>query len=417
MIRYGIVGIGGFARSWVRSLQATEEKGLARLAAAVVRNRAKYADQAHALESKGCEIYPTLEAMLAHGRGRIDIVGVPTGISYHAPMAIQAMEAGYNVHVEKPVAATIQEVLSLQETECRTGCWCAVGYQWIYSPTMQWLREKIASGRLGDVLEARSMIGWPRGSTYYERNNWAGRLRHGERWVLDGPATNATAHYLTNMLYLVAAQGDAAASVSSVRGELYRAKPIPSYDTSSIEVQMSGGARVLHYASHSLSETLDPVMEITCQKGSIRWEARSDVAVIEYSDGTTEEYANPESSYNNARPFEQVARVVAGKESTPLCGLTEGGPQVLTINLTFESSRGVFAVDERHMLRQRGADGSELVCIEGMAGTLTQAYTRGLMFSELRVPWARETHSVSAKGYASFPSSNLLQQALKVETP
>jgi hypothetical protein len=239
-------------------------------------------------------------------------------------------------------------------------------------------------------------------------------LRHGDRWVLDGPATNATAHYLTNMLYLAAAQGDETTSVSSVRGELYRAKPIPSYDTSCIEVQMSSGAKVFHFVSHSLPETLNPVMSITCQKATIRWEARSDVAAIEFSDGITEEFTNRESSRNNARPFEQVARVVARKEPAPLCGLAEGGPHVLAINLAFESSGSILPVDERFTFQREADDGSQLVCIDGMAGTLKEAYARGAMFSELGVPWGRTSEFVSSKGYVRFPSGESLQRALGV---
>ena len=413
MIAFGIIGIGGFARTWVRRLEALESRGVARLAAAVVRNRAKYASEVTSLEDRGCAIYATLEEMLAEGEGCLDVIGVPTGIAFHAPMAIQAMEAGYNVVIEKPVAGTVQELSSLQEAECRTGRWCAVGYQHIYSPTIQWLREKVRDGRLGAILEARSMIGWPRSTTYYERNPWAGQLRDGDSWVLDGPATNATAHYMTDMLYLMAAQQGDASTVSSVRAELYRAKPIPSYDTSCIEVRMAG-ARVLHVATHSLSQTIDPTTQILCERGTISWARDEQPAVIRYHDGSTEEYVEPDGSDAGVLCFEQIARVASGQDAAPLCGLAEGGPHVLAINLAFESSGPPSTIPETHTYQQHLKDESQLLCIRDMDKTLVRAYTEGAMFSRLGAPWAQSTNWVSSDGYSRFPRDETLRQKLGV---
>jgi len=135
LIRYGIVGAGGFAARWVEWIERLEATGVARLAAAVVRDRTRYAAEVERLTTRGCRIYASLEEMLAEGQ--IDLVGVPTGIAQHVPMATQAMEAGYNVLIEKPIAAAIQEARALREVERRTGRWCAVGFQFVYSPTIQ----------------------------------------------------------------------------------------------------------------------------------------------------------------------------------------------------------------------------------------------------------------------------------------
>jgi len=412
MIRYGIVGIGGFAASWRHSLQTLEERGIAKLAAAVVRNPEKYADELPQLKASGCIIYATLDDMLEQGKTQIDIVGVPTGTHYHAPMAIRAMNAGYNVLIEKPVAATIQEVLELQATERRTKRWCAVGYQWVYSPSIQWLKEKVTTGSLGAIQEMRSMIGWPRAASYYARNKWAGQIWRNGRWVLDGPATNATAHYLTNMLYLAGTQVGHPIAIAEVKAELYRAKPIPSYDTSCIQIQTTERVRITHYVSHSLPEILDPVMDISCEEGTIHWEAHNDTAVIHYKNGTQETFVNPVPSDNNLGPFHQVARVLEGKEPTPLCGLAEGGPHVLVIDLAFESSGGITSVPKGYISPRKDKEGSQILCIDKMAEILKKAQSSGLMFSELDVPWAQPTSKVSAKGYDRFPQNESLRAKL-----
>ncbi|MBC7236639.1 MAG: Gfo/Idh/MocA family oxidoreductase [Chloroflexi bacterium] len=403
MVRYGIVGVGGFAATWLHSLQAVETKGVATIRAAVVRNPAKYRPQVEELRERGCTIYTSLEEMLDGEQGRIDVVGVPTGIPYHVPMAIAAMEAGYNVLIEKPICATVQKVSELKAAETRTARWCAVGYQWLYSPTIQWLKTRAAEGDIGQILKGKTLIGWPRASGYYARNAWAGRLRFDERWVLDGPATNATAHYLTNLLYLCSAQGTESARIVRVRGELYRAKPIESYDTSAIEVELASGATLLHLASHSLRASLEPEMDLIAEKASIHWQASNDQATILYHDGRSESFVNPDPERNHQRLFEGLARVVHGEAERPLCGLAEGAPHVLAIDLAFESAQGIVPIPQTQTIRDIGPDRSELVAVRGMEEALQTAYAASVSFSRINAPWAVHTEPVDADGYVHFP--------------
>jgi len=414
MIRFGIVGIGGFAGTWVRSLHILEERGIARLAAAVVRNRPKYAERVEALEARGTRIYDTYEEMLFEGHGTLDVIGVPTGTGFHEPMAIQAMEAGYNVVIEKPVAGTVQEVASIAATEERTGRWCAVGYQHIYTPTIQWMRRRLIDGRLGKIREARTIISWPRPVSYYERNAWAGQLRSNDRWILDGPATNATAHFINHMTYLVQAVEGDAFGIHAVRGELYRAKPIPSYDTTSIEIITRGGARLYHSASHATTEAIEPQSVFLCEKADVYWDRPSDTFVVKYHDGNEEQYANPDPSLTHAGFLEQIARVAEGAEAAPLCGIREAAPQVLIINLAFESSMGIRGVGEGHTYASE-LGGSPIVAIQGMEETLRRAIEESATFSDLGVPWAQRSEARSAEGYTRFPSE-ALGRILETET-
>lgn len=404
MIRYGLVGVGGYAAVWVRWLEALRQRGVARIAAVVVRSPQRYADEVARLQQQGCAVQPDLEALLT--AGGVDIVGLPTGIATHAPLARQALQAGYPVVVEKPLAAAIQDALAVQEAEERAGRWCAVAYQWLHSPTIQALADLLRRGELGRIRVARCVIGWPRGRSYYERNTWAGQLKSPAGWVLDGPATNATAHYLTNLLYLAGLQPHRPA-IAHVRAELYRANPIPSYDTSALEIELSDGARLYHYASHALSAAIEPEMHIICECGAIHWCAATDTATVTLADGRARTIANPDPGANQGRPLAQAARVAAGLDDQPLCGTAEAIPQVLAVNLAFESSGAVRSIAEHAHTVQR--DGEPLVVVEGMHGLLRRAMAEGGLFSDLGAPWARPTRPVAAAGYRSFPQGKALR--------
>lgn len=408
MIRYGLVGIGGYAQVWLKALDVLASRGIARLAAAVVRNPTRYASEIARLQAQDVIVYPTMEAMLEDAQ--VNVIGIPTGIASHAPLAVQALEAGYPVLVEKPLAATIQEGLTLHQAEERSAHWCAVAYQWLYSPTIQALAALTTQGNLGRIRAAHCVIGWPRGKRYYTRNTWAGQLRSSEGWVLDGPATNATAHYLMNMLYLATRQVPSP-QITAVRAELYRANPIPSYDTSSIEITLSDGARLYHHASHAIERAIEPIMRVETEKASILWHAETDTATITWVDGKQESITNPDMSWNKIRPLEQAAQVAAGREARPLCGVREALLHVLAINLAFESSDGI--VDIPRTETSSVAQGEDsLTIVKDMDDFLMRAFQHGGTFSDIGVPWARLTPVHSARGYTHFPSERLVESLI-----
>lgn len=409
MIRYGLVGVGGYAGVWMRHLETLRQRGVARIGAVVVRSPERYPEEMALLQQQGSIAYPDLDAMLA--AGGVDLVGLPTGIASHAPMTIQALDAGYPVIVEKPLTAAIQDALAIQAAEARSGKWCAVAYQWLHSPTIQALAKLFAAGALGRIREARCVIGWPRGRGYYERNAWAGQLRSPQGWVLDGPATNATAHFLTNMLYLAGAQSGARPEIVAVRAELYSANDIPSYDTSCLKLELSDGARLYHYASHALPNAIEPRMVIEAERGTVTWESVTDAATVSLSDGSSRTITNPDRDWNQGRPLEQAARVAAGLDTRPVCGVAEALSHVLAVNLAFESSGGVRSI--RQAARQTGANEGSLVVIDGMDELLARALVEGGLFSDLGAPWACATAAYPAAGYTSLPQSDALRRFLE----
>ncbi|MHB0859232.1 MAG: Gfo/Idh/MocA family protein [Anaerolineae bacterium] len=411
MIHWGIVGIGGFAATWVRTLQALEAQGSARLAASAERDTVRYASEAAALDARGCPVYSSLDALLAEHRGPLDVIGLPVGIPYHAPLAVQAMRAGYHVLLEKPLAGSVQDVWEIAEASRQTGRWCCVGYQWLHSPTIRWIANHLLTGRLGPVIEARALVGWPRPAAYYARTDWAGALRIDGRWVLDGPATNATAHHLTNLLYLASQNEQGIAEIESVRAELYRAKPIASYDTSAIEIRLKNGPRLLHLCSHAVMRTQEPIMQILCGAGTITWSATNDTATVHWADGAEESYANPHPEDNAAGPISQAVRVVAGLDPSPLCGLEQAAPQGLAVNLAFESSGGITTVPAAERT-ETVLGASPLVAIRGLEEILQAGYPEGKLPSELGVPWAVPSETVAAEGYLAFPRDRRLARQL-----
>jgi predicted dehydrogenase len=91
----------------------------------------------------------------------------------HAPVAIQAMEAGKHVLVEKPIARNSAEALAMIEARDRTGKTLMVGMNQRFSPKRAALKQLIEEGELGDVYYAKAW--WRRrrvGAGLWQRGNW-----------------------------------------------------------------------------------------------------------------------------------------------------------------------------------------------------------------------------------------------------
>lgn len=87
----------------------------------------------------------------------IDAVCIATPDHWHAIQAIQAMEAGKDVYVEKPLTITIQEGRALVDAQKRTGRVCAVGLNRRGSSIYQSLSGEVQRGLIGRVTTARAL--------------------------------------------------------------------------------------------------------------------------------------------------------------------------------------------------------------------------------------------------------------------
>ncbi len=89
-------------------------------------------------------------------RKDIDAVCIATPDHWHAVQAIQAMEAGKDVYVEKPLTITLVEGRRIVEAQRRTGRVVQVGLNRRGSPVYQKLAPLVQGGLIGKVTMARA---------------------------------------------------------------------------------------------------------------------------------------------------------------------------------------------------------------------------------------------------------------------
>lgn len=98
------------------------------------------------------------------GRKNVDIITVATPDHSHAKLAVDGMNAGRHVFLEKPVGIAPAEGEAMIAVQQRTGRQLQVGNQQRSSPETRQLLELIRAGELGEVYEAQTWYGNARGS-------------------------------------------------------------------------------------------------------------------------------------------------------------------------------------------------------------------------------------------------------------
>ena len=98
--------------------------------------------------------YPDYNALLAAERSREDgaeVVAIVTPNHLHAPVAIAALQAGYDVISDKPATATLAEAVDLEAAVRASGRLYGLTFTYTGYPMVRQAHEMIASGALGAV--------------------------------------------------------------------------------------------------------------------------------------------------------------------------------------------------------------------------------------------------------------------------
>ncbi|MFQ5639104.1 MAG: Gfo/Idh/MocA family protein [bacterium] len=415
-IRIAVIGLSGCAAVHLQAVEWLQERGEAKLSAVVAlpSERERYPGLVEVLGMQKVVLFDSIQAFLQTAENAGDILTVPIGIHQHVPVSIAALQAGFHVYCEKPVAATIQEVDQLIRVQRETSRKILIGFQHIYSRSVQRLKERICDGRLGPVKSIALLHGWPRSQSYYTRNDWAGRLRLEKTWVLDSPANNAMAHYLFNMLYLASSKPDEAASPSRVQAELYRANRIESADL--IQVKFVTEAEVHGHAvlTHCTKNEIGPAMKVVCENGHADWQTDEGVTRVQYKDGTNERFDNPDHPNWRFDAFRDLISAVY-HDSQPLCTPEFARAHTLLIDALHESCPGIVTIPEEFIEEEidwqdHPPDTQALFRrVKNLDEDMRIALEEDLFLSELDLPWAKAVKSelFETAGYNFFPQARI----------
>lgn len=382
--RVALVGIGGYGRVHLAHLRESQRRGELVLAAAVAFPAAEADAEAAALRAEGCVVVGRLEELLAAAAGlALDLAIVCTPIHWHARMTIALLRAGLDVLVEKPLAATAVDAAAIAAAARATGRRVAVGFQYLHAPEIGALKRRLLAGEIGAPRRLVVQAAWPRSHAYYARNDWAGRLRLGDDWVLDSPVSNAMSHFLMLMFFLADDTADGVAEPRRVRAELYRAQAIESFDTAVLGFETAAGVRLDFYGTHSSAEVGRPSLRIEGAAGWAEW-VPDRHARLRGPGGAWEQRAAPEADTRER----MLRAVLAWRRGAAafVCTPTLAATHVRCV----EEMHGATPIRAIPPAARRTAerDGEWFTHVPGLAEGLAEAARRGTGLADVGIPWA-----------------------------
>ena len=146
-LKVGMAGYGYWGPNVARNLASLDGVELTVMCDTSERNLARFSQQFPDVETTD-----DFDALLdGHG---LDAVALATTAETHHDLARRALEAGKHCFVEKPLTLTsaeAAELVALAEQQERV---LMVGHVMVYHSAVEWIRQTVDSGELGDVLYA-----------------------------------------------------------------------------------------------------------------------------------------------------------------------------------------------------------------------------------------------------------------------
>ena len=304
-LRMAVIGTGGMAQGHIERMLTMPDVETAAFVdispQALERTREQHGDAA-----AGVPTFADYKEMLAAIKP--DAVLIVTPHTLHFPMAMDSLDAGCHVLLEKPMVNTVAEAHALLKKIDETKKIVGLGYQRHAMPKFQYIKAKIASGEFGQVqfVNALQQQGWAKGT--------AGSWRQDPALSGGGQINDSGSHLLDIVLWTTGLAPQEVAAFMDHRGT-------PVDINSALSIKFTNGA---HGNISVVGDAAGWHEDITiwCDGGSFY--VRDDGTFrVQGTDGKTAEM-DPSAMPEGSDVVTNFVRAVQGKEeiaAAPINGL------------------------------------------------------------------------------------------------
>ncbi|MDR1344510.1 MAG: Gfo/Idh/MocA family oxidoreductase, partial [Tannerellaceae bacterium] len=253
-VNFAVAGCGHIGKRHAEMI--TRDRGAGLVALCDIRT-----PQALGVEEYPVPFFTDYASMLAAPTGA-DVINICTPNGLHADMAVRAIEAGYHVVIEKPMAlapADAEKVV-YAALKHRKQAFCVMQNR--YSPPSVWIKEMIESGRLGDIYMVQLNCYWNRDERYYTPGGW-----HGDALMDGGTLFTQFSHFIDIMYWLF---GDIT-DIQARFADFNHAGLTDFEDSGMINFSFTGGGiGSLNYSTSVWDKNMESSMLIIARNGSVK---------------------------------------------------------------------------------------------------------------------------------------------------
>lgn len=217
-------------------------------------------------EELGIEAYPVaffseMTSLLQSGLD-IDVINICVPNGLHAELAIQAIESGHHVVIEKPMSLQVQDAERVLQTSLKYQKEVFCVMQNRYSPPSVWIKQMIDSGRLGKIYLVQLNCFWNRDERYYKPGGW-----HGDACLDGGTLFTQFSHFIDIMYWLF---GD----IQHIQARFadFNHQQLTDFEDSGLVTFefVNGGMGCLNYSTAVWNKNMESSMLIVAENGSVK---------------------------------------------------------------------------------------------------------------------------------------------------
>ncbi|MEM2849127.1 MAG: Gfo/Idh/MocA family oxidoreductase [Candidatus Bathyarchaeia archaeon] len=207
-LKFGVVGTGVGSSFISGAASELAKEGFLELTGVVARSRAKTEEFARKYGFKAA--YLNIYDMISSEKP--DIVAVSAPHYAHFQIALEAIENGVNVLVDKPMAINLTEADELIRRAETRDVKLGVIFQSRFDDAFNFVKSLADGGSLGRLIMGEAVVEWYRTEEYYKGSSWRGRLATEG----GGALINQAIHTIDLLLWIMGEPGSVWAKVDTV---------------------------------------------------------------------------------------------------------------------------------------------------------------------------------------------------------
>lgn len=202
----------------------------------------------------------------------IELAAIATESGKHAQIALDCIEAGINLIIEKPIALSLADADRIIEAAEKKGVKVCACHQNRFNKSVQKIREAVEKKRFGKMFYGTAHIRWCRDYEYYSRAKWRGT------WAQDGGALmNQCIHNIDLLRWML---GDEIEEVVGMTDRLHH-DYIEAEDLGIALIKFKSGAYgIVEGTTNVYPRNLEETLYLFGEKGTIKAGGQS-VNIIE----------------------------------------------------------------------------------------------------------------------------------------
>lgn len=223
-----------------------------------------------------------------------ELVAIATESGKHADIAVDCLEAGCNVIIEKPIALSLKDADRIINKAKEKGLVVCANHQNRFNKSIQRIRKAIEDGSFGKMMYGTAHIRWNRGPEYYTQAPWRGT------WTQDGGALmNQCIHNIDLLRWMM---GDEVTEVFAYTDNLNH-DFIEAEDLGMAVVKFKNGSYgIIEGTTDIYPKNLEETLYLFGQKGTVKAGGKSVNLIEEWIFENQEESSEKIKEENSEMP-------------------------------------------------------------------------------------------------------------------